>query len=290
MSLSCFWRGPSALGEGPMWHPIERCLYFIDITEKSLHRLDIHTMTHQTWLMPDYLGAVLPSVQTDTVIITMGRGVYRFNTKNAKLTLVTELIPKNKPEWRMNDAKCDALGRLWIGVAHATTENPTGGLWCLDLDGSLTQRESGISISNGLGFSPDHKTFYYTDGLRYRVYAYDFDLPTGQISNRRIFIQYPFSPAEPDGLTVDSAGDIWQAVWESGRLYRYAPDGRCLQVVDMPVARPTSCMIGGDDYRQLFITSCSLSLGETSVLPEPAGAIFVYDLVTPGMPEPLCRV
>lgn len=284
MQINCIWEGPAALGEGPLWHPEENVLYFIDIAKKSLHRIDPATQDHQSWLMPDFIGTVVPRAKGG-LIATVGQHVVSIEIPSGKITPIIKVIPDGRADLRMNDGKCDRSGRFWIGVANVDVKNPQGGLFCLHADGTLMQMESGITISNGLGWSPDNSTFYYTDGLKYRVYAYDFDLSTGKISNRRVFLQYDPSPCEPDGLTVDCAGYVWEAVWNSGKVYRYAPDGTLDTTVDMPVTRPTSCIIGGKNYDTLYVTSCSASIGETQSLPSPAGGIFAIPLKVQGLPE-----
>ena len=285
MEIDCIWQGPADLGEEPMWHPHEQVLYFIDIEAKLLHRLDPKSGDHKFWQMPDYIGAVVPRAHGG-MIAAVGQHVVAVDIPSGRISELAKVIPDGRDDLRMNDGKCDRQGRFWVGVANLDVKNPQGGLFRLDPDGTLTEMERGITISNGLGWSPDNKTFYYTDGLRYRVYAYDFDEVGGTISNRRVFIQLEKSPAEPEGLTVDSEGNIWQAVWESHKIYCHAPDGSLQQEIAMPVARPTSCIIGGADYDTLYVTSCSKSIGEESRLPAPAGAIFALKVKVAGLPEP----
>ncbi len=285
MKVECIWNGPADLGEGPLWHPDEKVLYFIDIVKKSLHRLDPKTSEHQSWQMPDYIGSVVAR-KSGGLLATVGQYVVAVDMPSGKLTELVKVIPDGRPDLRMNDGKVDRMGRFWIGVASVDTENPQGGLFRYDPDGNLARMEEDITISNGLGWSVDNKTFYYTDGLKYRIYAYDFDLASGDISNQRIFMQLDKSAIEPDGLTVDSEGYVWEAQWASSKVFRYAPDGSLDQEVDMPVLRPTSCIIGGENLDTLYITSCSLSIGETERLATPAGGIFAIKLNVKGLPEP----
>ena len=284
LNATVLWKGPNALGEGPLWHERERVLYWIDIAEPSLHRLDPRTNIYRYWPLPEPVGTVVPHARKG-VVLTLGSRIVRMDIPSGRLTTMAEMAPWH-PAWRMNDGKCDAAGRLWFGVAHVDEENPSGGLFRLDLDGTLTQMEKHITISNGLGWSPDYRQFYYTDGLRYRIYVYDFDMATGTLSNRRIFLQLEKSPIEPDGLTIDSQGYIWEAQWNSGKIFRYSPAGETVREIALPIQRPTSCMFGGEHFDTLYVTSCSQGLGETTRLPPPAGAVFALDVGVKGLPEP----
>ncbi len=284
MDIGCIFEGPMDLGEGPMWHVKEQALYWIDIANPSLHRLEFTSNQHQSWKMPAVIGAIAPHAHGG-LIAAVGEEVVKIDLPSGEITPIVSVI-SGQSELRLNDGKCDRAGRFWVGAACFDRENPTGGLFRLDVEGSLTQMEGGMTISNGLGWSPDNKTFYYTNGLEYVIYAYDFDLAKGEISNRRVFAKLPEGPVEPDGLTIDSEGYVWAARWNAGMVVRYAPDGRIDRELYMPISRPTSCIFGGPNLETLFITSCSKSIGENLRLPSPAGAIFAIDVGVKGLPEP----
>ncbi len=283
-NIDIVWRGPNQLGEGPMWHAKEQALYWIDIAAHKIHRLDWQTKQHQAWTTPAVIGALVIN-ESGGMLAAIGNEVMQVDLAKNKYESIGEIFPKHRTDLRANDGKCDRAGRFWIGVANLDLHHPQGGLYCLD-KGKLTQHETGITISNGLGWSPDNKIFYYTDGLKYCVYQYDFDLAQGEISNRRPFIQLEKSPIEPDGLTVDSEGNIWQAQWNSHKIFCYAPNGKLITTIPMPVQRPTSCIFGGEDLKTLFVTSCSQSIGEKDILPSPAGAVFALEMQLPGLLEP----
>jgi sugar lactone lactonase YvrE len=156
----------------------------------------------------------------------------------------------------------------------------------LETNGRCRQIKTGIGISNGLGWSPDNRVMYYTDSAQRTIWAYDFDLENGDISDQRVFAR---TPAEyvPDGLTVDAEGFIWSAKWDGWKVVRYAPDGSVDQEVRLPVQRPTSCTFGGTDLKRLFITSASTGLTEAELQNQPlAGSVFVVDTDIMGIPEP----
>lgn len=285
MKVNCIWEGPNALGESPLWHPKENVLYWIDLVQNTLHRLDSTTKNYQEWQLPDNIGAIVPYA-AGGLIATLGNKVVAIKLPALQITPLAEITPWPSNVY-MNDGKCDRAGRFWFGVASRDVEHPSGGLYCFHPNGQLTQMERNITISNGLGFSPNNKKFYYTDGLKYRIYQYNFNLKKGLISHRTVFLQLNKSPIEPDGLTVDREGYLWEAQWNSGKVFRYTPDGKIAQIIDMPVTRPTSCIFGGSNLETLYITSCSRDRSENMSLPPPAGALFSVDVGVKGLPEPL---
>jgi sugar lactone lactonase YvrE len=280
---TCIWKGPAALAEGPLWHPTEQALYWIDITEKQLHRLDPKTQQHKSWEMPALIGAI--ALHHDGGLIAgLGDNIVKIDLPSATIMPLVDVI-QGDTDLRLNDGRCDARGRFWVGVAHATKDNPRGGLFRYDPDGTLHQMESNITISNGLGWSPDNRVFYYTDSLRHCIYRYDFDLETGTINNRHVFATVA-NDREPDGLTVDSEGYIWSAQWNGAQLIRFTPNGEVDQTITLPTPRVTSCGFGGNDMNTLFITTCSRNVGESEALAAPAGSLFAITLSVGGSAEP----
>jgi sugar lactone lactonase YvrE len=165
------------------------------------------------------------------------------------------------------------------------SDQPGGTLYRLDTDHALHAMQSGVYISNGLGWSLDNRTMYYSDTGEHKVWAYDFDPATGAIENRRAFITVPEEPGEgaPDGLTVDSEGFIWLARWGGWQVVRYDPDGNIERRVKVPAARITSVMFGGPHLDELYITSARMDHDEST---EPhAGSIFRYTPGVTGLPE-----
>ena len=187
---------------------------------------------------------------------------------------------------RMNDGACDPQGRFWAGTM-AYDESPGAGvLYRLELDGSCTRVLTGLTISNGIGWSPDGATMYLADSGTGRVEAFDFDGGSGDISRRRTLVRIEQPGVVPDGLTVDEDGGIWVALWGGGAIQRYAPDGSVLATVRLPVDRPTSCAFGGPDRATLFVTTARAGLDEVALARQPdAGHLFRIDgLGVRGMP------
>jgi len=190
---------------------------------------------------------------------------------------------------RFNDGKTDRQGHFWAGKMSARGDN---NLYRLDPDRSTSCMEGGIFISNGLGWSPDNKTFYYTDSTVKKIYAYDFDPATESISHRRVFAKVPDAAQEgiPDGLAVDVQGCIWSARWGGWKVVRYDPQGTIIDELLMPVEFPTSCAFGGAQLDELYITSAWTEvIPENRVMQPQAGDLFKVKVVVPGFPEPLFR-
>ena len=274
---SCF------LGEGPVWSAAEKRLYFVDILAPAVLAADPETGRFETKAMSELVGAVVPRARGGFVG-AMQTGFKSFDwSADAPATIAAP--EAGKPGNRFNDGKCDRRGRFWAGTLAIDTVPGEGALYRLDPDGRATQMDRGFHVSNGLGWSPDDRTFYFTDSEPRRIYAYDFDVDAGTISNRRIFVQVPEGAGVPDGLAVDSAGTIWVAIWDGWSVRRYAPDGRLLEIVRLPVPRPTSLCFGGADLRTLFVTSARVRLPAHVLAEAPlSGSLFAMPVDTPGLP------
>ena len=183
------------------------------------------------------------------------------------------------PGNRFNDGKLDRQGRFWAGTMDDGEREDSGTLYRIDDDLSWHAMDGGYQVTNGPAFSPDGKTMYHNDSARQLTYV--FDLADGQPGERRIFLQFKEGEGYPDGMTVDSEGCLWIALWDGWCVRRYSPGGEWLETLKMPVARPTSCAFGGLDLNQLYITSASVGLDQAAREMQPnAGGLF---MVTPGV-------
>ena len=179
----------------------------------------------------------------------------------------------------------DRRGRFWAGTM--TVEGATSALYRLDADASVHKMESGITIANGLGWSPDNKIMYFTDTMIHTIYAYDFDLESGSIANRRVFAHDPDLPGLPDGLCVDSEGCVWSARILDWRIVRYDPDGRVEREIRLPVKNPTSCAFGGENLDELYVTTAAIGLTDEEARQQPlAGDLFRIHTGIVGQVEP----
>jgi sugar lactone lactonase YvrE len=196
---------------------------------------------------------------------------------------VATLEPR-RLDTRTNDGACDAAGRLWVGTMAMDERSPVAGLYRVDPDLSVTTLLTGTAISNGLGWSPSGRQFYFIDSPTRRIDVFDCDLAAGTVENRRLFAPVEVEDAVPDGLAVDADGCVWVALHGGWGLHRYAPDGQLMGIVDLPVARITSCCFGGDDLRDLYVTTRREGLSDAEAAQQPlAGALLRLDAGVAGL-------
>ena len=278
---------PGVLTEGPRWHEESGELIWVDILASTFHRArhgaggTVEALTTVT--LDRHVGAAAP-VEGGGYVLAAGQGFLFLDDSGG----VRELAQPEKGHTavRMNDGACDAEGRFWAGTMAYDVTPGAGVLYRLELDGSCTTILTGLTISNGIGWSPDGKTMYLNDSGTGLVEAFDFDPASGDIGGRRTLVSIPGPNIGPDGLTVDEEGGIWVAVWGGGEIRRYDPEGALVETVHLPVERPTSCAFGGPDRSSLFITTARNGLDEDQLARQPdAGRLFRVDgLGVSGMP------
>ncbi|MGI0483902.1 SMP-30/gluconolactonase/LRE family protein [Pantanalinema rosaneae CENA516] len=249
------------LGEGPCWHSGDRVLYWVDIYNHRVHQFNPATGEHQWFEVGEVVGCLAPA-GAQRLIMAMNHQLAFLDTCDGTVTPIVT-IAHSHPETRFNDGKCDAAGRFWFG--SVSVHENTACLYSYDATGTVKVKETGLTISNGLGWSPDNQTFYLTDSARKTIYAYKFDLASGDLSDRRVLIDLTAESFEPDGLTVDQEGCIWSAMWNGWCVIRFDPAGQEMMRVPMPVQRPTCCVFGNPDRMTLYITSASIGLSETEI-------------------------
>jgi L-arabinonolactonase len=272
-------------GEGPLWDPAERVLYFIDNTGQKVHRYDAGAGATRSWDMPSVITA-LALRERRGAIVTLRTGIHVFDFETGDIEVLSPL--DDPPPFVFNDGKVDRRGRFLIGASTANFANPTpdGGLYRLDPDRSLTKLDTGVHFSNGPCWSPDDKTFYFSDSFRHVTYAYDYDIATGEIANKRPFVNTRELGGLPDGATVDRDGLVWIAIYGGGKIAAFRPDGELERAVEMPVRLVSSVMFGGPGLDQLYVTTIEKgALGEP--WEEGAGDVYVIEgLGARGVPEP----
>lgn len=261
------------LGEGPVWSTREQSLYWVDIKKPCVRRWTPDTGEQRVWPVTAEIGSM--------ALRSRGGMVLALRDGFALLDLESgEVAPLHDPEPgqlgnRFNDGKCDPQGRFWAGTMDCEEKDCLGSLYRLDPDHSCHRMVEGIICSNGLGWSPDGRTMYYTDTWTHRIDAFDFEPATGEVGNRRPFAEIPEGEGGPDGLAVDAEGGVWSARWDGWKVVRHAADGSVDAVVELPVPRPTSCAFGGPDLRDLYITSASTGLDLAALAQAPlSGSVF----------------
>ncbi|WP_323764530.1 SMP-30/gluconolactonase/LRE family protein [Marinovum sp.] len=279
--LECLATAGAIVGEGPVWDAREGVLHWVDVAAPAFHVYDPKTGEDRMAHAPYLVSAVLPSDDGRMVALTQN-GLEQYDPVTHRLQTIHN-PEAHLPSNRFNDAKTDSRGRVWTGSMSLDASMPSGSLYRFDRGDSARAMDGGFQVSNGLDWSPDGRTFYFTDTALGIVFAYDYDSDSGALSKRRSFLNFDPAEGKPDGLCVDSEGNLWVALWDGWRVACYGPDGSLKREIDMPVPRPTSCCFGGDDMTRLFITSASIRL-PASVLEEAplSGALFAIDVGVAG--------
>lgn len=282
---------PSLLGESPVWHPDDGALWWSDIPGRMLNRWHAASGAHRDWPLPCEAGCIAP-LPHGQWLLAMRDGLWRFDPASGARERLAE-PPYDPARERFNDGKADALGRLWAGTIYEPRDAANAALYRFD-KGTLQRQADGITVSNGLAFSPDARTLYWADTKSHCIHAFDFDLQAGTLSRQREFARFALkAPGQdlatyggrPDGAAVDVEGAYWTAMFEGQRLLRLAPDGRVLREVPLPVRCPTMPCFGGAGLRTLFITTSRENRPADELAGQPwAGCVLRLRVDVPGLP------
>ncbi len=242
------------IGEGPVWDVQEQRLYWIDVVGSRVFRCTADGRELRAWDLPAEIGS-LALRRGGGAVLSLATGFHFLDFQTGETQLIGNPA-QDKPHTRLNDGKVDARGRFIVGSMDTREGGRDGELFRLDPDLSVHQLDAGFAISNGPCWSPDGSTFYFSDSFSGEIWAYDYDLETGAIANRRTFTKAGIAPGmATDGSTVDAEGYLWNAQVFAGKLCRYAPDGTVDRVIEMPVKKVTSVCFGGPDMDILYVTS-----------------------------------
>lgn len=257
-------RHRASLGEGPAWLAASRELIWVDIDHGRLHRYSPDTAAHSSIGLNRAASSAAPR-SSGGLVVTVREGFAALEGERAVAIAAIEL---EDPRIRMNDGACDRAGRYWAGTM---CEYAGGGLYRLGADLRVTRVLSGVTLSNGIAWSPDDTSMYYVDTAKGSIDVFDFDLDTGAIAARRPLIDVPPKLGKPDGIAVDDAGCVWVALWGGAAVHRYTPAGLLEARLELPVSQVTSCCFGGQDLDTLFVTTAARGVSSTEAL---AGALF----------------
>ncbi len=272
-------RARARLGEGPVWDEATETLPWIDILDHRVHRFDPATGGDEAWDVGEVVGCVWPA-RDGRLLVALRRRVALLDPATGALEMVAEIDLGGGD--RLNDGACDARGRFWIG--SISREEGGAALWRVDPDGSVRRMEAGLTVSNGVGWSPDGVTMYLTDSPAQTIHAYDFDTDAGTLSGKRVFVDVKGEDGFPDGLAVDAEGGVWSARFAGGCVVRYAPDGRETHRVAVPAPKSTSCAFGGPTFRDLYVTTASVGLSEEEIAAAfDSGDLFRFRPDVPGL-------
>jgi sugar lactone lactonase YvrE len=269
----------ATLGEGPVWDSKTQTLYWLDILEKRIY-VGAQILAE----LDDLIGCF--ALRTNGHLILGKRSSFvDFDPASSQQTVLATLRDAERATNRINDGKCDPAGRLVAGSMDTCEKDPSGALYSFD-GKQVTLLLDGITISNGLTWSPDHKTFYYIDTPTHAVKAFDYEVTTGQIANPRVAIHVPESLGWPDGMTSDTDGNLWIAMWSGAQVTKWDPGtGRLLEQIPVPALQTSSCVFGGKDMNELYVTSARKEMSEASLKKYPlSGGLFKVETKVTGMP------
>ena len=266
------------LGEGVYWHPTDGHLYWVDIGGHRIHRYHPDTGKTQVWQLNGLVSGIC-AMHHNHFIIGYEDKIARFEPK----TGCVDVLWDSQSGLRMNDGLVGPGGRFWIGQVDDGGASKAK-LFRFDPNGGCHVMETGLGISNGLDWDLDRQRFYLVDSSKRIIYVYDYDIETGNITNRQSFVTVSESDGYPDGMILDSTGHVWCCMWDGHKIMRFSPEGRLVQEVEMPVARPTKCAFGGKDLKTLYVTSASGNFNSGVELDAPAGYVFAIDVDVAGRP------
>jgi sugar lactone lactonase YvrE len=286
------------LGESPFWHPQEQSLYWIDIDGRAVLRANGYTGDIESWSVPAAPGCIAPATGGG-LVLALRDGIYRAPQWGGALQLL-QPVAYDTATTRYNDGKCDPQGRFWAGTMYEPRDQARAILYAFDAraDGPLGLRTmaDGGTIANGLAWSPDQATLYWSDTTAHVIRAWDWDATHNVLSNCRVFHQFPMKPAgwtyglggyggRPDGAAVDVEGNYWVAMFEGGRIVKLSPQGEVLAELPTPALCPTMPCFGGDDLKTLYITTArhNRSAAELADYPQ-SGCVFSMRVDVPGLP------
>jgi sugar lactone lactonase YvrE len=276
-------------GEGAVWHAGHNAVYWTDINRFLIHRLTLADGSVRSWLFDEPVTALSLTDREDVVAVVLGSRVILWEPGTDTRHDPIFLLP-GSPRVRLNDARCDPRGSLWLGsmrnnVNADGSSGEAGGqdgeLMRLDPDGKVSSWRKGIGIANTLTWSPDRRHFYFGDTIANVIWAYDYNFATGAISNERPFLE-GFARGLPDGSAMDAEGYLWNCRFYGNCIVRVAPNGKIDRVLEMPVKNITTCVFGGDDLTTLFVTTASAQAAAGDRL---AGSLFSVQTEMKGQPE-----
>jgi sugar lactone lactonase YvrE len=284
------------LGESPVWHPREQVLYYADIPGHRLQRFDPRSGELRHWAFDTDVASFAPMLD-GRLLLAMRDGLWRFDPATGERVLAAG-PPYDPAVERFNDGKCDPQGRFWVGTIYEPRDPPLASLHCF-ADGKLAKKVDGLTVGNGLAWSPNGRTIHWSDTKRHAIFAADVDPQTGGLSRQRVFASFPLKQpgqdlatygGRPDGAAMDSEGCYWAAMFEGQRLVRLSPDGELIGEVKLPVRCPTMPCFGGPDLKTLYITTSRENRPPPELIEQPyAGCVLALEVDVPGLPVNFAR-
>jgi L-arabinonolactonase len=285
MQISCLNVPQCSVGEGPVWDTDQQALYWIDILEKKVFQLDHASGAVRQWSVPEVIGSMAIRKDGNAALVALGSGVHTLDFASGECTMLASSSDLNE-HVQLADGKVDRRGRFIVGSSDRSMKDARGKIYVLDPGASeLRAIDDGIILANGPCWSADDTVFYHADSRHQMIYAYDYDIEAGTVTNKREFASTADLDGIPDGATVDAENHLWSAICEGGKLVRFRPDGSIERIVEFPQKLPGSAMFGGPDLDRLFVPTLSPAFLGRQAHPQD-GATFVIDgLGIAGLPE-----
>ena len=283
--IRCAYKARDMLGETPLWCEATQTLWWLDIDGCKLHGLQPHSGAHAEYTFDCRFAGSLALRAQGGLLIALDGDLFTFDPERRVLQPFAQVEPAHL-DTRLNDGRCDARGRFWVGSMDNQLARPTAAFYRIDPDGTVVRQFGDVIVSNTVAIAPDQKTLYFSDTRRFVTWAFDLDIEEGRLANRRIFADYTSENARPDGACVDAEGFLWNAIFAGGRIVRHAPDGRLDRIIELPVTNPTCVCFGGPELRTLYVTTARKFLGEAQLHNEPlAGSLLAIEVDVRGFPE-----
>jgi sugar lactone lactonase YvrE len=274
--MELFYAANDKVGEGPNWNSETGKLYWVDISGKRIHVFDPLTKTDDP-IPTDDIVAAMAFDKSGNIIAALSNQIVRIDFKTRSVVPIYKIdsIPRNA---RINDGKCDASGRFWLGTMDLDEREKIGSLYSVSPDLTCKKVLDGLIIGNGMAWTADNKIMYYIDSPTLEIWAFDFDLAKGELSGKRTVIKYGHGEGMPDGMTIDTEGMLWIAQFRGAKVSRWNPHtGQRLASYPVPTYNITSCCFGGEKFDELFITSASVLMeGANESQRACAGAVFHF--------------
>ncbi len=262
------------LGEGPVWDQETQTIMWLDIVENLIHSYNINQQKHTSFNTGEMVGCIAPR-EKGGLIAGLQNGIAFIDAENKRVEHI--INPQNDSTIRFNDGKCDAAGRFWIGTMALSEEENKGNLFVMETDLSVKKKIENVSISNGIAWNSDNTIMYYINTPTNYVFAFDYDIESGEITNQRVAVDLTHEKGFADGMTIDEEGMLWIAFYSGWRVARYNPEtGQLLNQVELPVENVSCCTFGGPMLDDLYITTASKGMSEEALKEQPlAGSLFV---------------
>ena len=275
------------LGETPIWAPNEKLLYWVDIGSHMIFRIDPKTKEYASFKPDMPVRGLFRRNSNDWLMITDAGLAFWDRSSNTCEFIIDPY--EDQPDLQFNDGTIDRQGRLLAGSFNSVQPDaPDGSLYRLDSDRSLHKLDQNLVLSNGVAISPDGETVYVSEMRANKITAYDYEIESGTVSNRRVFVAIPENAGKPDGLTVDSQGFVWAAHWGGWRVTRYDPAGKLEREIRIPTENATCIGFGGENLNELFITTAWYDLSDQQRQDQPlAGDLFRIQTDITGITEPV---